>query len=192
MIRSSIRVVSQKRPFLLLEVLIAIFLVSLCIIPLLSPYAAIFRNQQQLIDKIALDHSVHLLYADVIERLHNNAIPWQALNNGQPFPIETETLHQLSQRPLPWRGEYRFGKPELKPKEPKDNEPFILYLADLTFSFKPLPNRGLPDTPIEYTYKVFLARQLPGAKAEKKDDKKSAKSTSKKADSASKGGAAKK
>lgn len=167
----------NKRPFLLLEVLIAIALVSLCILPLLSPYVAIFKDQRHFADKIELDHAINLLYGDIIEKLHRNSIPWEAIEGSQSFSVDSEALKELTGYPVPWRGSYFFDFKESKFK-PKPAEPFTVYLLTLVFSFQPLIAPEKETEPLKYSYQVFVARQLPGGKGEapppeKKNDGKS-------------------
>jgi hypothetical protein len=153
------------RPFLLLEVLLALFLVTLCILPLLAPSVAIFRDQQHFIDKVDLDHAVGVLYARTIEKLHRNAIPWEELNSKKTIPIDSASLQQLSGRSalLPWNGTYLFEEIKHKPKrKPHDNEPifFSLHLFRLTFTFTSRPDSGRQADTLKYSYDIFVARQL--------------------------------
>jgi hypothetical protein len=159
-----------KRPFLLLEVLIAIFLISLCLLPLLAPYGLIFRDQRRFSDKIYLDYATSQLYAGILEKLYLNTIPWEQLKSTAPVPIDSTLLEQTIGHAIPWKGSYAFTKHTQKPKEgDKDynggNAPFSAHLFKLDFTFTPQSNANIKDKKMEYTYDIFIARQLPGAEA---------------------------
>lgn len=150
----------RRRLFLLLEVLIALFLVSLCVLPLLGPYVALFRSQSSFGDTIALDHAVSNFYADLIEQLHNNAIAWEALATKRHIPIEADKLKDFHGRPLPWKGEYWFdGDPPNGKHKPKKESPLSAYLFKLTFAFKPVLDDRFHH-PLKYSYDVFVVRKL--------------------------------
>ena len=64
----------SKRPILLLEVLVAFFLIVVAIFPLVGPHVFIYKSQRQFIDKIGLDRVVNEIYVDVLTELHENRI----------------------------------------------------------------------------------------------------------------------
>lgn len=59
----------SKRPLTLLEVLIAMAIVMLCALPLLSPHAAMYKEQKKLIAKIKEDHQAQVQFVDFYEKL---------------------------------------------------------------------------------------------------------------------------
>lgn len=153
-----------RRHFLLLEVLIAFLLVALCAIPLVSPHVAIYRDQQEFMDKIELDHFVNQYYAEIIEKLYRQAISWDAFTQGTKFQIEKERIVSWNNRPLPYEGSYSFDNKKSKPKDPK---PFTVYLLHLTLQFKSVKDKK---NTYKYEYDIFVPRQLPGETPEKDDE----------------------
>lgn len=128
---------------LLLEVLIAIAIVAMCVLPLLAPHATILIQQQRLLKKSTLDHVVGLLYVDVLEQMHRNAIPWGEIQKHTPLEIDESMVKRAGyDKPFPFRGTFRFDvKPTPKSGEPsiKGNKESALYVYKLvvTFVFTP-------------------------------------------------------
>lgn len=60
----------RKRHFQLLEVLIALFLVLLCAVPIISSSVSMYQEQRQLHERILRDHWAHLAQAKIIEWLY--------------------------------------------------------------------------------------------------------------------------
>ncbi|MFA6916040.1 MAG: hypothetical protein WC222_06565 [Parachlamydiales bacterium] len=158
-----------RRPFLLLEVLIAFLLVALCAIPLVAPHVSIYKDQLEFMDKIQLDHFVNQYYAELIEKLYRQNIAWDALTNETKFKIDKEKIISWDNRQLPYEGSYSFSDKKHKPKEPK---PFTVYLLQLTLTFKPVKKAGTDkkSKDLVYKYDIFVPRQLPGETPEKKED----------------------
>lgn len=159
-----------RRPFLLLEVLIAFLLIALCAIPLIAPHVSIYKDQQEFMDKIQLDHFVNHYYGEIIEKLYRQNISWETLSNEAKVRIDREKIVSWDNKPLPYEGTYSFKDKKHKPKEAK---PFTVYLIQLTLSFKPI-KKGSAETKtkdITYQYDIFIPRQLPGETPEKPDEK---------------------
>ncbi len=143
-----------KRHILLLEVLIAFTLLVLCILPLLYPLVYILNVQSGFINKIQLDHQVNLQYADIINRLYSNEIQWGDLNAGQPHEVNLS-------KDLPYKGTYVFGESIHKPS---DEQPFMVYLKKLDFTFTPInPSKNEEDREketLKYHYDITIIRDL--------------------------------
>ena len=74
----------KRRPYLLLEVVIALSLIALCAIPLLRPlFAASGREAAHV---RALDNQLRAeqAFTEVRDLLYDNAIPWNALAKNRP------------------------------------------------------------------------------------------------------------
>lgn len=131
----------KKRHALLLEILIALAIVALCILPLLSPHATILNQQQRFLKKTSLDHAVNLLYVDVLEQLQKNTIPWQAIETSAQLPVGEDMLKRAGyDQPLPFSGFFRFDvKPHEKSGEPSikgnKNTGWYVYKLVVTFVF---------------------------------------------------------
>lgn len=166
---------SRKKPFKalhklsrrfqsLLEVLIAFVLIALCVLPLIYPHIAIYKQQLEFSRKLELDHLVNLLYGRVLEKLYMNTIPWHDIPQTT-FEVDDALLKEVQyDKPMVYAGTFTFGEgePRFKPKDPSE---YTLYLYPLTFNFIP---KELKNTPgkvkesdiIKYRYDVFLVRDL--------------------------------
>lgn len=85
----------RKRHFLLLEVMIAFALIVMCILPLIYPHTFILTSQRKFIHKVDLDHQVNRIYADIVERLYRNGIPWNDIISGTEFEVNDLLLQRL-------------------------------------------------------------------------------------------------
>lgn len=129
----------KRRPFMLLEALLAFALVVLCVLPLIAPHVGMLKAERKFIQKVDLDHTVNLLYASILEQLYKNSIDWNVLTQGQPVPIPG------------YEGHYQFKVENYKPLDETAN--YHLYLLNLTFTFEQKNEK-----PLEYLYKVFVVR----------------------------------
>lgn len=144
----------------LMEVMIALALIVMCILPLISPHAFLLLQQKKFISTIKLDHAVNLLYVDLLEKLHKNEIPWVSIQDGVIFPIDELLLRRLNHdQTVPFKGSFRIH--ELKGKS-NDKERWGVHLIKITFSFVPMDFKGAEEEQkkqsLEYTYKTFIVR----------------------------------
>jgi hypothetical protein len=71
------------RPFILLEVLIAITIVSAVLIPLLFPQVLMFREEKKFIHRVELDRIANLVYLELLDGLYEKRIPWDRIASGE-------------------------------------------------------------------------------------------------------------
>lgn len=143
----------RKRHILLLEILIAIMLIVLCILPLLAPHATFFNEQKKFTNTLTTSRNVNLIHADLVERLHRNEIPWTLIEEGHLFPID-EALSRLHIENFPYIGTYQFEEEIHKAKDEWAAYHFIIY-----FSLKPRPNST--EKPMELAYHTCIVRHVP-------------------------------
>jgi hypothetical protein len=161
----------KKRHVLLLEILIALAIIALCILPMLSPHAAILNQQQLFLKKTTLDHAVNLLYVDVLEQLQKNTIPWQTIQTSAQIPVNEEMLKRAGfDKPLPFSGSFRFDvKPHEKSGEPSikgsKNTGWYVYKLVVTFVFT--ANDAKKETQAKYIfpYRLTILRHTPNGPA---------------------------
>lgn len=155
----------QKRPLILLEVLIAFALVVLCVLPLIYPQVYILRSEREFVETIELDHAANLLYGNRLQKLYLNEIDWGEIEGEKPIPI-TEAMMSESgiKREFPYKGEYQFFIIKRKPPKPEDH----LYLVRLIFSFtstkknKKLNKNGKESDEskkLTYAYDIFIEKR---------------------------------
>lgn len=136
-----------RRPFLLLEVLIAFIFIVGAFFPLIYPHFYIFQQQHRFIRKIEIDNAVNDFYASIVEQLQQNKIDWGAMEQGEDVPIGGQGL--------PFTGSYR-----IKLLKTKKNEKYELGLAELTLMIAPgkEDKKTKGESPLIYTYQIFVTR----------------------------------
>lgn len=146
----------RKNHIMLLEILIAFALVVLALLPLIYPHVFILKSEKKFVQQVELDHAVNLLYAQIVQDLYENKIPWETLQSKTPIPVEFKDL--------PYKGEYVFGIVNFKPKKDPP-APYSLYLYSLDFTF---------NDSHKYHYEIFVVRDLgEGAPKEEEEEEKS-------------------
>lgn len=125
-----------RRPFTLLEVLIALVLVVLCAIPLLSPHVSCVHAHKTLLRTLEADRHLNLLYVDMLERLHKGDIPWATLQEDRDQPVDQATLTRLEipKDEFPFQASYRFKSLGAKKNE---SDGWQMHRLQLTFNLKP-------------------------------------------------------
>lgn len=143
----------RKQSFLLLEVLIAFTLVVLCIIPLLAPHVGIYKEQKHFINQIEWNHAVHLIYVDVLEKMHKGEISIADIITKREFEVPRDRLPSPSITAI-----YRLSPLTSK----KQNaEGFNVHLANLEII---LTEKNKPK-PWVYAYSIFYASQTSNPEA---------------------------
>jgi len=117
-----------KRPILLLEVLIALALVALCAIPLLAPQTDMIRAERRFLNEIEADRLANVVFADIVQKMYENLIPWEALYGEAEVPIEGKGAK------ISYQFENLYGKPS------KQDPKYALFelsikIDDLVFSY---------------------------------------------------------
>lgn len=69
----------EKRPFLLLEVLISLALILVCIVPLVLRPLELFRSENRLLWEMERERLVDWTFSEIKEKLLKNEIPWKKL-----------------------------------------------------------------------------------------------------------------
>jgi hypothetical protein len=158
-----------KRPFLLLEVMIAFALIVLCALPLIAPYLEIVKEQKQFNVKMELDHASHLFYVMLLEQLHNNKIDWKDIHSSAILPLTADHWKAIGySSPLPFVGSYHFK--EIKNKSDK-KKAWNGYLFRLTLAF--VDKRVQENPPkINFPYTVCLVRHVNQEASDASTDKK--------------------
>lgn len=119
---------------ILLEILIALALVALCMIPLISPHITLIQQQKRFDATMEIDRVVNLLYVDILERMQKNEIPWNKIQDrSSQIPID-DILERLQEKNIPLTGFYQFG--EIIHKANKDTGWEVHHLS-LTFAITP-------------------------------------------------------
>lgn len=127
-----------KHPFALLEVLIAFALIALCALPLIYPHVFIMQSERKFTSTVELDHLVNLLYANILQKLYQNEIPWQSIEEGNEIPIDSQLLQSIHYKgDPPFTGVYKFTKLRQRPRSKDAEKSAYLYQLEFIFSLKP-------------------------------------------------------
>ncbi len=132
----------MKRPFFLLEVLIALALMMVCAVPLIVGPARGFRQEMAKFEEMERERIADLSFAEIKEQLHRNQIPWSRLpalrETKGPFSLKSEAIQIPNQKEK--RIERRFflyGKGE---KRTPNGEVIRMIYAKIEFD-PPLGNK---------------------------------------------------
>lgn len=148
----------KRRCIALLEVLIAFALIVLCVLPLISPHLLILKSERQLVQLVELDHIVNLLFANRLEKLYQNKIPWEEIKNSREVPVDESLLQEIGYSgKLPFVGFYRFI--EEKHKNSSEAAEKAAYLFKLIFSFSKPKDVKETEKKLEYTYLLTIERR---------------------------------
>lgn len=81
----------KKRTFLLLEVLLAFSLVTLCIIPLVRQPLKLYKSEVECLEKLEMERLAEWTFSEIKEILLRNEIPWEKIpaksTTSEPFPL---------------------------------------------------------------------------------------------------------
>lgn len=91
------RIKSRKRHFLLLELMVAAFILLICIAPTMRIFTSIFQEQQEILRENQRDHIAHLVHAIVTERLYKREIQFSENTKAESIPLsDTELQKELN------------------------------------------------------------------------------------------------
>ena len=152
----------RKQAFTLIEILIAISVITLVLVPVLSPHFAILKEERRFIQEVHLDRIVNLLYTDTLKQLFDNKIDWQEIGSSKET-AEERSVENLEINRLGFVGTRRLYR--LKSK-PKDNEKYHLVQIDFTFN----RSRGAKEV-FPYSFWVVIERQSVKSQEEQMGEK---------------------
>jgi hypothetical protein len=81
----------KKKPFILLEILIALFLVILCGFPLIKEPLKLYHDEIKQLEKMEKERLADWTFTEIKEILLKNGIPWEKIpakgEKSEPFPL---------------------------------------------------------------------------------------------------------
>lgn len=148
----------HTRSFQLLEMMIAIFLVVVCIAPIFRAYVDMNRAQFNTIRLHHRDHLVHLVYGIVMEQLYKQAISWEEILHSRPEKLERlNPLEEVAKQFKALSYEATYQLQIEKPKKDCDQANEFL----LKFSICVADGLQKEEEPVSYHYYVYAWRELP-------------------------------
>lgn len=152
----------RKPKFTILEVIIAFFLVSACMIPLIYPHQYFYRLQVQFVETLQCDRLAAAAFAHILEKLHKQEIPFKEIEEKAILQIPASVFSETSS---PLTGIYQFKL--LKDKTQSETSYSVkLFTVDLIFSHVHDPTRTFP-----YSYEVVIIHDPNHTGGPKKEEK---------------------
>lgn len=139
----------EKRHFQLLEVLIAMVLITLCAAPALKIYTNMYRQQVEIVHHYQADHLIHQVHAKIIENIYKHAISFDEILMGDERSFEDNELAGKLKK-IGYKCSYTIKK--LHQRKLKKEE-FVRYLCALDIG---LTNQTDPGNNRTYHYEHFL------------------------------------
>lgn len=141
----------KRRTFLLLEVLIALFLVTLCIIPLVREPLRMLKKEMAKIEEMEKERLADYVYSQLREKFLKNEIPWSQIPKKKeikgPLSLPSLTLKMAGFKPKKIPCSYSlYGKGE---KQGRQQEEYRLiyvtiYLDKAAYKYRlPLQKKSL-------------------------------------------------
>lgn len=150
-----------KHSFLLFEVLIAIFLVSLCLIPLIRSPIENYRNELQLLKEMEGERWAEWSFSEIKEKLLNNDIPWEKIplpgTVSSQFHLSPITLEIPGMPPKTVQRSFSLRCTKKSEKETKNKEIYRLLWIDLYFSPK-LSQKKITKQKGDYSFRILVKK----------------------------------
>jgi hypothetical protein len=111
---------ARRRPFLLLEVMIAFGILSLAAIPLIYPHLMILKEERALIQEMNIDFIAKEMIADFLVDLYDNKTPITLIESkgtqeAPPNPLFEKAFFEIDERHKPQKpDDYVLYKVEAK------------------------------------------------------------------------------
>lgn len=81
---------TQKRSFLLFELLVSLTLIVLCLFPLIKPHTSIRKEEQAFLYEMQLERLAQEAFCILKEDLYNNKLSWNSLRKGCSGTLDHE------------------------------------------------------------------------------------------------------
>jgi hypothetical protein len=135
--------------------MIAIFLIVTCAIPIIRAYTEMSKIQLEEIRSCQRDHLAHRIHATIVEKLYQNAIPWSEIVKGKVEKLDKlgeleEIVNEL--RKISYESSYQltvFENDQNKNDKTK-------YLVILTILMQELSLKSFKQEPCMYRYHIFV------------------------------------
>lgn len=150
----------RKKTFLLLEVLIGIFLISLCLSPLVYGPISSYISEIRIFKEVEGERMADLSFSEIKEKLFKNEIPWKSL------PEPGNTTEKLSLPEMYYQTpngqkkkvERHFVLRCGKKGEKTDSEKTIYRKLTVEIEFQPNLSSKKQK---KYSYKILAKKQAP-------------------------------
>lgn len=152
----------SKRPFLLLEILIAILLVSLCLVPLIQGPILGYRKEMLLLEEIEGERLAEWSFSEVKEKLFNREIAWSKLpgpdQRSALIPLPAMTLQIPGANPKKIERAYSLRCHKNGEKVGLKGEVYKMLYVDIHFSPRLSQNKKRSDGHGDYSYRIVVQK----------------------------------
>lgn len=172
---------SHKRHFQLLELMVAAFILLICIVPAMRILTSVYQSQQSIIRENQRDHLAHMMHAKITELLYKHQVPLEA-GPERTISVNDPDLNELLQK---FFYAAEGGLEILESYTPRGQEKPTMYLGKIVvkmtdLAFKPkknaseekIQNQNPADT--FYDYSIYIDSGEMEKKDKEKKDKKTA------------------
>jgi hypothetical protein len=150
-----------KHPFLLFEVLLAIFLVSLCLIPLIRSPIENYRKELNLLKEIEGERWAEWSFSEIKEKFLNNDIPWEKIptagTTSSRFHLPPITLELPGLPSKTIERSFILRCTKKSEKQTKNGETYRLLWVDLYFSPK-LSQKKIKKKKQDYSFRILVKK----------------------------------
>jgi hypothetical protein len=147
----------KRRPYMLMELLVAFSIVGLCVIPLIRTPVNVFKTEIESLEKMALQRIAELSFASIKEQLYKNEISWKALSeNGTEEPHFVDKVKISLGKDLNRDYERKFFLWSKKTDSGKNGEEYRLLNTKITFSPLPKPKKKINS--LYFSQQFFVAK----------------------------------
>ena len=158
----------KKKPFLLLEILIAILLVSLCLIPLIQSPIQSYRAEMRLLEEMEGERLAALSFSCVKEKLFNAEIPWEKLpsltEKTASIPLPPITIEIPGAKPKKIERSFVLRCNKRGEKEGPNGELYRIIHVDIEFRPK-LTQKKTKKENGDYSYRLVVRKILQEGKS---------------------------
>lgn len=87
-----------RRHFQLLELMVAVFILLICIAPAMQIFTSIFKSQQEIVRENQKNHIIHLMHAKFTEQLYKRLISFEDIRNQKDINLTDPDLVELLEK----------------------------------------------------------------------------------------------
>lgn len=150
----------NKRHFQLLEIMIAIFILTVCLAPTLRIFTNMFISQQQIVHENQKSHLVHMAHAKVVEKLYKREIPMMDISAKKTHHIDDRDIKELLNK-APFQLSYELsiekgGKVKKEGDDIEEEKEEVDYLCKLDIKVQQLNSKREPCSEETFEYYIYV------------------------------------
>lgn len=133
------RIRSRKHHFQLLELMVAAFILLVCIAPTMRIFTSMYQAQQEIVRENQRDHLAHLVHSKVVELLYKRELHISEATKGHPVEIkDPELITQLQK----FSYACAVNLVVIRSCKPKNQEHPTKYLVQIVIKFKDVSRKA--------------------------------------------------